>query len=145
MTIALALAQLGVYEAALTIAAPVVVQTKRVYTYSPGRQAALSDCPAWMHSYTLTRREIGPTKYQFFTIHSQLFIDDADTDRGAAIATAFLDAYITVLSLAANSSWAGTIAHLVGIRGGDPTVALLEWAGRSYPGLDLYLDLKLLE
>lgn len=139
-----AMASIATMQAGLAITSPVSRSVKRAFTFPPNRQQALADTPCWINGWQLARIEwgLGGTagpRHEFYTVHSQLFVLDADLNRGASIASAFLPAFLVAL----NADWTlgGTVVS-VDCRGGDPTLGLLEWAGQGYPGLDLYLDVE---
>lgn len=144
MDITAAVARLAAIEAGLSITSPASVGVKRAYTFPPNRQHALADTPCWVNSWQLARIEwgLGGTagpRSEYYTVHAQLFVLDADLNRGAAVASAFLPAFVT----AVNADWTlGGTVRAVDVRGGDPTLALLEWAGQGYAGLDLYCDVE---
>lgn len=145
MDILTALQKIQAIEAALTITSPVAVAIKKAFLLGPNRGQALADTPCWINAWQLSRIEwgLGGTagpRHEFYTVHSQLFVDDADLSRSAAIATAFMPAFIVAL----NADWTlgGTVIS-ADVRGGDPTLALLDWAGKGYAGLDLFIDVEL--
>jgi hypothetical protein len=67
-------------------------------------------------------------------------VQDADLNRGAAIASAFLPAFLSAIG--ADFTLGGTCLF-ADVRGGDPTLGLLEWAGQGYPGLTLLVDVMI--
>lgn len=147
MNIRDALVRVAAIQAGLSITDPVTDPTpyeiKRAYTTFPDRDSALPDCPCWINSWTLVREDRNPgMREAFYQIRMQLFIDDTDLDVGADIATAFMEKIMDALD--ADTSLGGTSTGTT-LRGGDPTLGLLEWAGQGYPGLDLFLDLKMTE
>lgn len=145
MDIATALTRLATMEKALTISAPIAASIKRVHTLPPNRGQALADTPCWINSWQLSRIESGlggaaGPRHEYYAVHAQLFVSDADINRAASIATAFLPKFIEALNADYTLGDAVLTAEL---RGGDPTLALLEWGGQSYAGLDLFVDLDL--
>jgi hypothetical protein len=76
----------------------------------------------------------------FYTIRMQLVIDDADQDHAADIASSYMNALITAQN--SDVQLDGSCQQSI-LRGGDPTLAVLSWAGRDYIGLDLFLDVEL--
>lgn len=140
-TVGAVLDHLVFLQSGLSIASPVAAAVKRAYRLAPNRADALTDLPCWLNAWTLARTDRtfdGLTQY--YTVRMQLFVDDADSDRGAAIATAFHDAFVAAWN--ADTGLGGTVDNSV-LRGGTPTICLLDWGGRSYPGLDLMLDVEL--
>lgn len=145
MDITTAVAALAALEAGLTITSPVATGVKRVFTFPPNRQQALTEAPCWVNTWSLVRVEwtqSGTTanRQEFYTVTSQLFVQDADLNRGAAIASAFLPAFLSAIG--ADFTLGGTCLF-ADARGGDPTLGLLEWAGQGYPGLTLLIDLEI--
>ncbi len=143
MDIRSALDRITAIQAGLSITSPVTASIKKAYKYVPKQDAALPDAPAWMNDWTLSREERHiDLRIQHYTVHMQLFVNDADQDRAADIATAFMaqavdgfDADVTLDGNVTNSA----------LRGGDPTLVSLGRAGQSYIGLDLFLDLEMKE
>lgn len=144
MDIRTAMGGLVTLEAGLTISDPLNLAIRRAYPYFPDRRSVLPDTPCWTNGWTLTRIDDGfaDNRRQFYTVNAQLFILDADMGRAAEIATAFHVALIDALD--ADDTLGGTVTN-VDLRGGDPTLALLEWAGQGYVGLNLYFDLELFD
>jgi hypothetical protein len=139
-----ALTQITTIQKGLRISDPVVAQVKEAYKLPPPRSTALNT-PCWINAWTLSRLErrlTGGVVRHFYTIHCQLLVEDADLDRGADIATALGVAFITTMN--GNITVGGTVSTSL-LRGADPTIGLLEWSGKSYPGLDLFLDCELNE
>jgi hypothetical protein len=145
VSIRTAITQLMALEQALTITVPTTARIKRAYFLTPDRNAA-PETPCWMHTWDMPAVEafMGDADAQGtldmdidLTINAQLFVKDADIDRGAAIATAFHEAF--VVALARDATLGGTV-YDVRPRGG---IRMLEWAGVGYPGLDLFLDTSL--
>ena len=139
MDIRSALDQLIILQAALSITDPETVTIKKAWKYMAPQDAILPDAPCWMNEWRMVSegRDSG-LRRQDYTVHMQLFIDNADQERAADIASAFHVALVAALDLKITLS--GTVV-LHNLRGGDPTLAILERAGRSYVGLNLYLDL----
>ena len=143
MNIRSALAALRTLEAGLAITSPVVASIKRAYLYMPNQATVAPDAPCVMNDWSLTGIErVGGIRIQKYAVHIQLFVDDSDQDQAADIATAFQVAFVDALDGA--TSLSGTVV-MADLRGGSPTLALLERAGRAYIGLDLFLDLTLKE
>ena len=137
------MAQLVALQAGLTIASPIPASIKKAYTYFPPASVANPDCPCFMNSWTMTDEvRDGGMRWQHYTVHMQLFVDNADKDVAADIAAGFHVALVDALDI--STSLGGTVAMQI-IRGGSPTLAVLERSGQAYMGLDLYLDLTLKE
>ena len=143
MDIRSALDQIVVIQGGLSITSPVTASVKKAYKYVPKASVALPDNPAWTNDWSLTSLErFVSFRVQNYTVHSQLFVQDADIDRAADIASAFLDKFITALD--ADISLSQTVTQHT-LRGGNPTLVGLERAGQIYIGLDLFLDLEMKE
>ena len=130
-------------EQSLVISDPVAMTIRRAYKLSPGRTSKLLDLPCWMNDWEMTTVQLTMDDTPWggqnmisvrFSLHAQLFVRDADIDRGAEIATAFHEAFLVALAkdmVQPGDEWDGTV------RGG---LKLLEWAGEAFPGLDLFVD-----
>ncbi len=143
MNIRSALDALIVIQASLTITDPASISVKRAYKLFPDRDSALPDTPAWTNSWTLAREDRRiDLRETFWTVNMQLYVDDADLDVGADIASAFMEEIMDALDGDVTLGGAVTDSAL---RGGDPTLGLLDWGGLGYAGLNLFLDLKMTE
>lgn len=140
MDILSALERLLVIQRQTQVVDPTPLAVKAAYLTSPPRGQALPDTPCWLNGYALNRIAWQPSRFEYYTVHAQLFVDDADLDRAARGATALLGQFIA--DLAADYQLGGN-AVSTDLRGGDPTLAMLEWAGRAYVGLDLFVDVEL--
>ena len=143
MDIVTALGALASVQSAITITSPLNIGIRRVYIVPPNSQTQLTDLPCWINGWTLTgvrRKTTGGVIDQSYTIHSQLYVEDASIERACLIASAFLQPFI--IALQRNIGLSGTVAES-NLRGGDPTLALLERGGKGYPGLDLFIDVVL--
>jgi hypothetical protein len=128
-------------QESLSITAPVSSSIKRAYKYMPPAASALPDCPCWLNAWTLQSQELHVSlRVLFYTIRMQLVIDDADQDHAADIASSYMNALITAQN--SDVQLDGSCQQSI-LRGGDPTLAVLSWAGRDYIGLDLFLDVEL--
>ena len=143
MDIRSALDRIVVIQEGLSITDPLTLAVKRAYKYVPEASSALPDTPAWTNEYSLTNVErLVSLRIQTYTVHMQLFIDDADLDRAADIASSFLKQMIDALD--ADVSLAQTITQQ-SLRGGNPTLGSMPRANMPYTGLDLFLDLEMKE
>ena len=143
MNIRSAITRLRAIQVGLSITDPSEASVLRAYPYYPSRDSALPDCPCWINTWTLTREDRAISlREQFYTIHMQLFVDDADLDVSADLASAFMAEIVDALDADVTLNETVTDSAL---RGGDPTLALFEWGALSYIGLDLFLDLKMSE
>ncbi len=143
MNIRAALDRLVVIQAGLSITDPTEVSIGTAYKYVPRQDTTLPDTPSWMNDWTLIREERHiDMRIQFYTVHMQLFVRDADQDQAADIASAFMEKAVEALD--ADVTLAGAVTRQ-SLRGGEPTLVSLERAGLSYIGLDLFLDLEMKE
>lgn len=136
---------MGTKQAALAITAPLAMQVKKVFLVPPKRSQALNDFPCVINTWKLDNIEwgldvAGGPRHEFYSITVQVFVADADLDQGALIASAFLAKYITSIE---DDYTLGGLVQQLDIRGGDPTLGLLEWAGQAYVGLNLYIDAEI--
>jgi hypothetical protein len=128
-------------QESLSITAPVSSSILRAYKYMPPMSSSLPDCPCWINAWSLQNQELAISlRVLFYTIRMQLVIDDADQDQAADIASAYMNAFIDEHYKDVQLDGSCNVSYL---RGGDPTLAVLSWAGRDYIGLDLYLDVEL--
>lgn len=149
MNIRTALDRIVTLQLALTITAPITASIKAAHKYPPNRGIALPDTPCWMNSWTLDRVEREyRTRHAFYEVSAQLFVLDTDLNRAADIATAFHVAFMDALDTSASINDDAAIArwdHGGSGRASDPTLSLLDWAGKSYIGLSEFLRLELLD
>ena len=130
-------------QAAIAITDPVTASIKKAYKYVPAASVALPDTPCWTNEWTLTSvdRFVG-LRIQNYTVHMQLFVQDADLDRAADIASSFHKEFVDDLD--ADISLNNTVTQQ-SLRGGSPTLAGLQRANLAYIGLDLFLDIEMKE
>lgn len=125
------------------VATPFPKSIKRAYPYFPKASVAITDTPCFMNQWTAPEMIFGSALMSGeFRVHMLLYCHDADTDRAAAIASAFYPKILQAFSLDIKlGGWAPVTVR--GIRGADPTLATPDFAGQGFVGLDLYLDLYL--
>lgn len=125
----------------LSISSPVSSSIKRAYNYTPNMASALPDTPCWLNTWTLQNQELDiGLRILTYTIRMQLMVFDADFSRAADICSAYMTAFITAHN--ADITLDSSVTQCA-LRGGDPTLGVLSWAGQEYVGLDLYLDCEL--
>lgn len=144
-TIRAALARIKTLEEGLSLTVaggdPVDKEIKRVYMYFP-RQSAMPEAPCFMHSYALQNVEHPPQmRKQLYVVRAQFWCGDADQDQAADIASAFLAKWLDALS--ADLTLNGTVSGPIRVRGGDPTLAVLQYANLASVGLDLFIDVQM--
>ena len=135
--------QLIAYQGALAITAPASVTVQKAWPYFPPESVTPeATTPCFMNEWTLTRVEFAGASrlHRLYTVHSQLLVADMDNDTAADIATAFDQKVIDML--VAHQTMGGTCVA-IGFRGGSPTLAALPRGGRTYIGLDMFIDVAL--
>lgn len=138
-----ALDKLILLQAGLSISSPASIAVKKAYKYVPDRNISLPDTPCWMNTFTHVRRERHHgQRDDFYIVNCRLAVNDADLDRAADIATAFHEAFADALD--GNVTLNGTVV-VANLRGGDPTLVLVDWGGQSYVGLNEFVDLEIIE
>jgi hypothetical protein len=125
----------------LSITAPISSSILRAYKYMPPMASALPDTPCFLNNWTLQNQELDVgLRILFYTVRMQLAVLDADQDQAADIASSYMNALITAHN--ADVQLGGS-CNLTVLRGGDPTLAVLNWAGIDFVGLDLFLDVQI--
>lgn len=144
-TIGDALAALVLVEDAVTATVGgVVFATRKAYVYPPPAADALPTNPAWINTWTLSRRESGHSlRTLFYTVRVQLFIDDADIDRGMEAATRMHTDFIDRADANVTLKDAGGFATVTRLdyRGVDPSVGVAERGGKRFEVMQMDLDL----
>ena len=136
-----ALTNLVTLQEGLSITAPVSSSIKRAYKYTPPQSSSLPDTPCVLNTWSLTSQELDISlRILFYTIRMQLIVHDSDQDRAADIASSYMNAIITAQN--ADVTLGGSVNQSI-LRGSDPTLGVLSWAGVDYIGLDLLLDVEL--
>jgi hypothetical protein len=143
MDIRSALDRIIAIQDGLAITDPIAEDVKKAYKYVPRANVTLTDVPAFTNEWTLTSLDrFVSFRIQNYTVHMQLFVEDADIDRAADIASSFHKELIDALD--ADIALNNTVTQH-SLRGGNPTLVGLERAGKIYIGLDLFLDLEMKE
>jgi hypothetical protein len=128
-------------QESLSITAPISSSILRAYKYMPPMASALPDTPCFFNSWTLQNQQLDISlRILSYTVRMQLAVLDADQDVAADIASSYMNALITAHNADVQLSGSCTLTTL---RGGDPTLAVLNWAGQDYIGLDLFLDIEI--
>ena len=141
MDIRTVMAAVVTLQESLSITAPISSSILRGYRFMPPMSSALPDTPCFFNSWTLQNQELDiGLRILFYTIHMQLAVLDADQDVAADIASSYMNALITAHNADVQIGDTVTLSQL---RGGDPTLAVLSWAGTEFIGLDLFLDVEL--
>ena len=134
--------QLILIQAAVNISDPVELTTTKAYKFVPPQSVAVPGT-FWMNEWTLVSedRNVG-MRDQLYSIHMQLLHTESSLEQGADVVSALhgdlvdrLDANVTLTQTVSNSA----------LRGGSPTLVTLQRAGGVYIGLDLFLDVRMIE
>lgn len=139
LTFSPALDRIAAVQLGLTISSPIAETIKKVYRVPPKQSDVLADQPCFINTFDLpdVRFGVNGQRHRTYTVGMQLLVDDVDNDRGREIALAFLESLIVAFQ--DDLTLAGT-ASSIALRGGSPTLAVLEWGGRAYVGLQLFMD-----
>lgn len=145
MTIRAALDRLVVIQEAVKITDPATVQTKKAYKYVPPRKTlfSASDLPVWFNNWTLPgqiRPGVAMAREEY-VIHSQCLAGEVDLEYASDLASALFIRFKD--DLYADVNLGGNVTQAV-LRGGNPTLATLEWGGKAYIGLDLFIDIQII-
>lgn len=148
-------------QESLAITSPEPKQVRKAWPYSPPQNQALA-LPAWTNSWDyIEQKNMGQGgRSASYALHMQFYAGQAtngDDSKIAAIATAFMP-QIRVAFGRKNAQGIGGIqlygdvngslvatVNSATLRGGAPTLALLERGGLAYIGLDLFLDVVMPE
>lgn len=131
----------------LAITEPATMEITRVWPFIPPANQAIVERTIVLW-YDLTRVAFGTNGLvvQEYDIHMNLFGARAEVDvnKGAEIASAFLDALVTLLS---SKTRAGGVVDVIrDLRGAEPgqgTMARLSWGNVPFIGLNLVIPITL--
>ena len=144
MDIRTALDALVTREAALTIAAPVAATITKAYKYMPPQEITL-ETPCFTNGWRLVSHKMGHGRgsvLETYVVNAQLFVEDADLERGADIATAFHVAFVTDIEDGDNTL--GGAASVFQFRDGESaSLVALQRAGKNYIGVNYFLEVLL--
>ena len=130
----------------LSISDPEPMVVKKVWKYVPPSNKTLTDVPCWMNTWDLDNAEWLPGNMREvqYNINMKLAVGEATSgqDRLADIATAFWE---ETLKAFRNDVMLGGTNRIQKLRGGGPTLAVIEFGGMSYVGLNLWLDILVVE
>lgn len=142
------IAAVNVIQAAITISSPSSIAVAKVWPYFPPQSVAVSESPAFFNEWIFVRedRTTNGMRQQYYTDHMQLFVYDADSDRAADIATAFMAAIVDAFDAEETLNGTAFRTKLRGSGGGNrPAIFPVKWDNFTFIGLDLYLDIELTE
>ncbi len=117
---------------------------KRTYTYWPDANRMVNDLPCWINQWESTEASYRSGGWAFGTqtAHLQLFVAEISADAAlkSAAAIAFYPKFLQAFAAVKLGGW-GPITVLAHRSNAIP--ALLEYAGKAFVGLDLFLDVHL--
>jgi len=133
-SIDLSLDRIVALQLALAITSPLAASVKAAHKEPPPMTSALPDVPCWINwlEYPTYQRS-NAMRQREYIVHMQLFV--RDVDRASTIARAFKEQLDTALD--DDITLAGACTLQRNLRGGERQ---LDWAGQSFRGLDLLLD-----
>ncbi len=145
MDIRTALDAIVTREAAITIAAPVAATIRKAHKYMAPQEATLPETPCFMNGWRLVSHKMGHGRgsvIETYVVNAQLFIEDADIEVAADIATAFHVAFVT--DIEDGDITLGGAAKKYQFRDGDgASLVALQRAGRNYIGVNYFLEVLL--
>lgn len=133
-------------QKAMSISDPVSLEVKRVWKYVPPGNITLGDIPCWFNSWDMVETEWLPGNMREvdYSVNMSLAVADvsAGQDVGSDIATAFWE---ETLKAFRDDHMLGGTDRIQKLRGGGPTLITISFGGRSYVGLNLWLDIHVVE
>lgn len=143
MSIRGALDRIVTIQGGLSIADPVKLSVKKAWKYIPPQNKTLPETPAWMNAWRFVEQErISGLRSLQYSVNMRLAAADAmvEQNRGADIATAFWEAAFTAFD---GDIRLGNTAVNSRLRSEGPTLVVIEFGGKTYIGLDLWLDVEI--
>lgn len=112
----------------------------RALRYFLPPQASITDAPLFMHDVSMNeiRWQSANDRHTFWTIRTMLFVDNADLDTAVLIAAEILEGLVA--GIEAGVTLGGALTTSPTIRGAQPTLGVLTWAGETFGGFELFLD-----
>lgn len=115
---------------------PDAIGVNAVYKYGVPEELETPDVPCWFNSWNLDPVLRMPSLMEtIYNIRMQFLVYDANQNRAAEIAAAFLD--VTLAAFNADITLGGTIAHH-DLTGSSPTSVQVD-LDKKYMGIDLVL------
>ena len=143
MDIRTCLAQIIILQKELAITAPITMDLEAAYKYVPPAKVQIPANPFFQNSWTLVSEDRNVSqRVQQYMVQMQLLVKDADMDRAADIATAFHVQAVDKFDAKVDLN--GTCSSQT-LRGGNPTLVVITRSNLSYVGLDLFLDVRMVE
>jgi hypothetical protein len=131
----------------LEITEPKPIRMKKAWLFVPPPRVVITDVPCAMVTYEQRPVTFASAMlHKPYSMHIQLFAGETmpDGDFQAEVAAAFNEALIQ--SLSKHQTLGGAVSLIQGLRGQTPeTLTVLERAGKSYVGIDLFLDVLITE
>jgi len=141
--IRLALAALTTLQAGLAISDPVRLERCKAFEFFPPQTQGITDPATWCNEVAGSRIQwvSGNDRHTFWTLRTQLFIDNASLATAAAAALEFYEKFIAAIE--ADLVLGGTLCKPVRIEGASPSMnPILQWNGKDYGGLNLILSME---
>lgn len=138
------LEQIYAVQGDISITSPIATSIKKVWPYRPPASKVITDTPCFTNNWTSGQITYVPGGWVRgpIDINMQLLVYDADSDRAAAIASAFYPKVIEAFGAHLKfglGDWA-----VMGLEGNTPTLTAFaeeDGGGRTFIGLDLVLHL----
>lgn len=128
----------------ITITDPVALSIARAYKMVPDVQHTLAELPCVMVTgHTLERSAFKPAWIQQeFAVQMDLFVRKSSVEQGMAAEISAAFQHAIAIKLSDTQKLGGTVSVIRGLRS-ELMPARLEWAGVSYTGATLLLDVTL--
>lgn len=144
MSIRDTLARLVVVQTALTITAPIAAAVGKAYTYFPDPQKEL---PIRTFQNEWSMLELKPeqmVRTEPYQIRTQFLAGDAisNAERSEDIASAFWEAYVEAVCQSVRPG-GQFVGQLLRLRGAEPTLGLIQRAGKAYIGFESFLTVDI--
>ena len=146
MSIRVILDKIVAIQADLSITHPKPLSVKKAWKYIPPQNVTLTDIPCWLNHWQMNNTEWHPGNMREveYSVNMMLVVTEAtaEQDVSADIAAAFWD---ETLKAFRDDHMLGGTDRIQKLRGEGPTSPRLTWGGKSYIGLDLWLDILVSE
>ena len=144
MPISTTMTTLATLQETLSITVPVSQSILKAYPRPPARNVSLEP-PCFINTWSFPDQAGEDGSFaqgeHRYVITMQMFAEDADLDQGLHIAEMFWEAWLDAW-VADQGIKSGGVKTINGaaLTGADPTLSLLEWNGKGYPGWTATLD-----
>lgn len=129
----------------LSITSPIATSIKKVWPFFPPARQVITDTPCFVNTWAVRDVEfMSALRRTAYSVHARLVVYDADSDRAAAIASAFqepiLERFSANVKLSGLSNW---MLNTLRFESEQPVVFedLSAAAGRAVLGLDFFIDI----